>query len=64
MVAAVEDAEKPTIQIRERKPIMNFFTKSFLLTLLILGGLSACNTMEGLGEDVEATGEAIEDEAE
>lgn len=36
--------------------------------LMVLGGLiavaaSGCNTMEGLGEDVEQTGEAIEEEA-
>lgn len=28
------------------------------------GALSACNTMEGAGEDIESTGEAIEEEAE
>lgn len=43
---------------------MQFLAKSLLLTLLFLGGLSACNTTEGFGEDVEATGEAIEEEAE
>jgi len=26
-------------------------------------GLAACNTVEGIGEDVEAAGDAIEDEA-
>jgi predicted small secreted protein len=26
-------------------------------------GLAACNTVEGFGEDVEAAGDAIEDEA-
>lgn len=36
--------------------------------LVVLGGVVAlgaagCNTMEGLGEDVEQTGEAIEEEA-
>lgn len=30
----------------------------------ILGGLTACNTMEGAGKDLEEAGEAIEDEAE
>lgn len=34
------------------------------LAFLLLVGLSGCNTMEGLGEDVEAAGEAIEDTAE
>jgi predicted small secreted protein len=27
-------------------------------------GLTACNTVEGFGEDVEAAGDAIEDEAD
>ncbi|MDQ3289106.1 MAG: entericidin A/B family lipoprotein [Pseudomonadota bacterium] len=34
----------------------------FLLVLSVLV-LPACNTMAGLGEDVENAGEAIEDEA-
>ncbi|SDF49306.1 Predicted small secreted protein [Limimonas halophila] len=28
------------------------------------GAVSACNTSEGLGQDVENTGEALEEEAE
>ncbi len=32
--------------------------------LLIILGVTACNTMAGFGEDVEATGAAIEEEAE
>jgi predicted small secreted protein len=35
-------------------------TASLLAGLLALG---ACNTMEGLGQDVENTGEALEEEA-
>jgi predicted small secreted protein len=31
---------------------------------LALAALSGCNTTEGLGEDLENTGEAIEEEAE
>jgi predicted small secreted protein len=31
--------------------------------LLLLATLSACETMEGLGEDVEAGGEAIQQSA-
>jgi len=27
-------------------------------------GLAGCNTMEGLGQDIENAGEAIEDEAD
>lgn len=34
------------------------------LAFLLVVALSGCNTMEGLGEDVEAVGEAIEDTAE
>lgn len=35
-----------------------------LLTLAIAGaGLNACNTIEGAGKDVEATGDAIKDTA-
>jgi predicted small secreted protein len=35
--------------------------------LLVLGSvayMTACNTVEGAGEDIEATGEAIEDAAD
>lgn len=41
--------------------------KAFLLTLLLAGGtifLAGCNTMEGLGQDTQAAGEALEDSAE
>ncbi|MBN1239209.1 MAG: entericidin A/B family lipoprotein [Gammaproteobacteria bacterium] len=31
--------------------------------LSLVMGLAACNTVEGVGEDVEAAGDAIEDEA-
>ncbi|WP_018149587.1 entericidin A/B family lipoprotein [Henriciella marina] len=30
-----------------------------LAALLTLGTLAACNTVEGVGQDVEATGEAV-----
>lgn len=37
----------------------------YLLPLLLMGlAVSACNTTRGVGQDVEATGEAIEDTAE
>jgi predicted small secreted protein len=32
-----------------------------LFTLLSLGGLTACNTTEGFGQDVEAAGDEIEE---
>ena len=35
-----------------------------LLSVSVLLGLSACETMEGAGQDVENAGEAIEDAAE
>lgn len=34
------------------------------LTVLLAYALTACNTMEGFGKDVEKTGEKIEDSAE
>lgn len=35
-----------------------------MLLFFGLGGLAACNTTQGLGEDVEALGEEIEETAE
>ncbi|HET8807373.1 MAG TPA: entericidin A/B family lipoprotein [Methylophaga sp.] len=37
---------------------------AFILSILMTLGLAACNTIEGVGEDMEAAGDAIEDEAE
>lgn len=35
------------------------------IALFVSGlGLAACNTMEGAGEDMEAAGDAVSDEAE
>ncbi len=31
-----------------------------ILTMFILSGLSACNTMAGLGKDIQQGGEALE----
>lgn len=40
-------------------------SKLFILsTLLAVFGLSACETMEGFGRDVETAGEAITDTAQ
>ena len=36
---------------------------SFLAGALMLGSLAACNTMEGVGRDVERGGEKIQKEA-
>ena len=35
-----------------------------MLSLFSMGFLTACNTMAGVGEDVQQAGEAVEDEAE
>jgi len=35
----------------------------FALALALLSALSACNTMEGVGEDVKNAGEWIEEKA-
>jgi entericidin B len=35
-----------------------------VFVLLALLGLAACNTTKGLGQDVEAAGDAIEDTAQ
>jgi predicted small secreted protein len=44
---------------------MHKWLSNATLTALFLAslGLAACNTAEGVGEDVQATGDAIEDTA-
>lgn len=44
----------------------NIFSTAMLLTFLALGGfgLSACNTVEGAGQDMENAGQAVQDAAE
>lgn len=44
---------------------MRTFVSRSAFMLLLLGsfGLAACNTAEGVGQDVQATGNAIEDTA-
>lgn len=32
-------------------------------TLILLGALAGCNTMQGLGQDIERGGEKIQDKA-
>ena len=36
---------------------------ALMLALAFAFGLSACNTMEGAGQDIEKAGDAIKDEA-
>lgn len=38
--------------------------KTILPLILLTLGLAACNTIEGVGEDVSATGDVISDTAE
>ena len=37
---------------------------TIVLTLFAFAALAACNTMEGMGRDVSATGDAVTDEAQ
>ena len=41
--------------------IKKLFTS--LITAFFLAGLAGCNTMEGVGKDVEAGGKAVKNEA-
>ena len=34
------------------------------LCLMLLGGITGCNTVRGVGQDMEAAGEGLSDEAE
>ncbi|SFR43815.1 Predicted small secreted protein [Marinobacter daqiaonensis] len=43
---------------------MKFAIGSLLFAFLLGTGLAGCNTIEGMGEDVEAVGETIDEEAE
>ena len=50
----------------------SFFTKkgvamrmlSTMVALIAVFGLSACNTMQGMGKDIQSGGEAIERQAQ
>lgn len=50
---------------RNQFNIMKTLHKSALLALAlaVVGALSGCNTMEGLGKDTEKVGEKIQDKA-
>lgn len=39
----------------------SFLSRLLLVALLGLGGLTACNTLEGAGDDLENAGDAVED---
>ena len=40
------------------------FASTILLSLLSMGALSACHTVEGVGKDIESAGDSIEDTAQ
>ena len=42
---------------------MKFIPLYLLISLLTLTGLSGCNTLEGLGKDIQKAGERLEDSA-
>lgn len=42
---------------------MKRLTALLLLALFSMGTLTACNTMAGMGRDVEAVGDKVEDKA-
>jgi predicted small secreted protein len=39
-------------------------SRQLMLSLFALGALYGCNTVEGIGEDLETGGEKIQEEAE
>ncbi|MFZ5657837.1 MAG: entericidin A/B family lipoprotein [Pseudomonadota bacterium] len=43
---------------------MKRLTALLLLAIFTMGTLTACNTMAGLGRDVEKVGDKVEDKAE
>ena len=43
---------------------MKRLTALLLLALFSMGTLSACNTMKGVGQDVQKVGEKVEDKAQ
>ena len=45
---------------------MNIISKLYILlsSIVLAIGISGCNTIEGAGEDIQAAGEKIEEEAE
>ena len=40
------------------------FASMILLSMLSMGALSACHTVEGVGRDIESAGDSIEDTAQ
>lgn len=56
-----EEDVRSVINDKEDAPLKNLI---LLAWMFVMFGLAACNTTRGAGEDVEATGEGIQDAAE
>lgn len=56
-----EDGAHRISRTKEDAPLKNLILLAWMFAML---GLAACNTTRGAGEDVEATGEGIQDAAE
>ncbi len=62
IVGAGHDPAAPTFFAEERS--MKRLIALMLLAMFSMGSLTACNTMAGVGRDVEKVGDKIEDKAE
>ena len=40
------------------------FASAILISMLSMGALSACHTVEGVGKDIESAGDSIEETAQ
>jgi predicted small secreted protein len=57
------DRKKPATYLRHSIHKENTMLQKILATLMLLGAIAGCNTMQGFGQDVERTGEKIQDKA-
>ena len=53
---------RTTVDTRRNSPLRAFAALLLIATFSL--GLSACNTMSGLGKDTQKAGEKVEEEAE
>jgi predicted small secreted protein len=58
-----EQSGNPPFFVQPGETPMNYSLKAILvaMTLASAGALSACNTMEGAGKDIERAGEKVQD---
>jgi predicted small secreted protein len=57
------DDRKPATYPRHSIHKENVMLQKILMTLMLLGAVAGCNTMQGFGQDVERTGEKIQEKA-